>query len=78
MRKLHAFVRDRHPDAVLLEKVVVSSAVVERLQAVADGAVAEASWFEVKAGLTGVRADTYSEVEMFRIFYPHIYLRCTG
>lgn len=51
MRKLHAFVRDRHPDAVFLEKVVVSSAVIERLQAVADGAVAEASWFEVKAGV---------------------------
>ncbi|CAM9760821.1 unnamed protein product, partial [Ectocarpus sp. 12 AP-2014] len=46
VRKLHAFVRDRHPDAVLLDKVAVSSAVIERLQAVADGAVAEASWFE--------------------------------
>ncbi|CAB1105496.1 unnamed protein product [Ectocarpus sp. CCAP 1310/34] len=57
VRKLHAFVRDRHPDAVLLEKVVVSSAVVERLQAVADGAVAEASWFEAWAVVPTVLSD---------------------
>lgn len=48
MRKLHAFVKDRHPNAVCLETVVVSRAVVEQLEAVADGAVADASWFEVR------------------------------
>lgn len=47
VRKLHAFVKDRHSDAVCLETVVVSRALVEQLEAVADGAVAEASWFEV-------------------------------
>lgn len=47
MRKLHAFVRDRHPGAVCLETVAVSRALVDQLEAVADGAVAEASWFEV-------------------------------
>eukprot|EP00903_Cladosiphon_okamuranus_P015336 g14166.t1 len=46
VRKLHAFVKDRHPNAVCLETVVVSRALVEQLEAVADGAVAEASWFE--------------------------------
>lgn len=47
VRKLQAFVKDRHPNAVCLETVVVSRALVEQLEAVADGAVAEASWFEV-------------------------------
>lgn len=53
VRKLHAFVKDRHPDAVYLETVVVSRALVEQLEAVADGAVAEASWFEVRWFLRG-------------------------
>lgn len=55
VRRLHAFVKDRHPNAVCLETVVVSRALVKQLEAVADGAVAEASWFEV---MLGVLADT--------------------
>lgn len=51
VRKLHAFVKDKHPTAVCLESVVISKTVVERLEAVADGAVAEASWFEVSEKL---------------------------
>lgn len=47
VRKLHAFVRERHPNAVFLETVVVNRVLVEQLEALADGAVAEASWFEV-------------------------------
>lgn len=49
MRKLHAFVRERHPNAVFLGTVVVNRVLVEQLEALADGAVAEASWFEVTA-----------------------------
>lgn len=49
MYKLHTFVKDRHPNAVCLETVAVSKAVVEQLEAVTDGVVAEASWFEVTA-----------------------------
>lgn len=70
MHKLHAFVRDRHPDAVLLEKVAVSSAVVERLQAVADGAVAEASWFEVRAGANNGASRLLLRRRSVSDFYP--------
>ena len=47
MRKLHAFVKEKYPRAVCLETVVVSRDVVEQLDAVADEAVAQGSWFEV-------------------------------
>lgn len=47
VRKVHTFVKDRHSNAVFLETVVVSRALVGQLEALADGAIAEASWFEV-------------------------------
>lgn len=50
VRKLHAFVRDKYPNAEILDTVVVSSGMVEQLDAVADEAVAQGSWFEVTAG----------------------------
>lgn len=50
--------KEKHPSAVCLGTVVVSRTVVERLDAVADGAVAGASWFEVSAKpSTGIVAD---------------------
>lgn len=49
MRKLHAFVKEKHPDAECLENAVVSRGVVEQLEAVADEAVAQGSWFEVSS-----------------------------
>lgn len=39
--------RERHANAVFLDTVVVNRVLVEQLEALADGAVAEASWFEV-------------------------------
>lgn len=50
VRKLHPFIKEKHPNAVCLETVAVSRPVVEQLEAIADGVVAEASWFEVTAG----------------------------
>lgn len=47
MRKLHEFVKEKYPRAECLETVVVSRDVVEQLDAVADEAVAQGSWFEV-------------------------------
>lgn len=47
VRKLHAFVTEKYPRAEPLETVVVSRNVVEQLDAVADEAVAQGSWFEV-------------------------------
>lgn len=49
VRKLHAFVQDKYPNAEYLETVVVSRQLVEQLEAVADEAVAQGSWFEVIA-----------------------------
>lgn len=48
VRRLHAFVKEKHPDAECLETVAVSRGVVEQLNAVADEAVARDSWFEVR------------------------------
>ena len=47
VRRLHPFVKDNNPDAVCLETVAVSRAMVEQLNAVADEAVVRRSWFEV-------------------------------
>ncbi|CAM9110328.1 unnamed protein product [Ascophyllum nodosum] len=46
VRRLHPFVKDNNPDAVCLETVAVSRAMVEQLNAVADEAVVRRSWFE--------------------------------
>lgn len=54
VRKLQAFVKDQHPTAVCLETVAVSKGIVEQLEAVADEAVAQESWFEVKRGCSNV------------------------
>eukprot|EP00752_Nemacystus_decipiens_P004452 g4065.t1 len=57
VRKLQTFVKCRHPSAVCLETVVVSRTLVEQLEAVADGAVAEASWFEAWTVVPTVLSD---------------------
>ncbi|CAN0082411.1 unnamed protein product [Pylaiella littoralis] len=57
VRKLHPFIKEKHPNAVCLETVAVSRPVVEQLEAVADGVVAEASWFEAWAVVPTILSD---------------------
>lgn len=50
MCKFQSFVKESFPTAECLATAVVSRDVVEQLQAIADEAVAQGSWFEVRLG----------------------------
>ena len=62
VRKLHAFVKEKYPRAECLETVVVSRRAVEQLDAVADEAVAQGSWFEVTTACRLERCQIRGEV----------------
>lgn len=48
VRKLHVFMKESFPNAEFLPTAVVSRELVEQLAGVADEAVAQRSWFEVR------------------------------
>lgn len=52
IHKLHQFAKEVLPTAECLMTAVVSREVVEQLEAVADEAVAQGTWFEVWGWLT--------------------------
>eukprot|EP00904_Undaria_pinnatifida_P000303 jgi/Undpi1/10273/HiC_scaffold_28.g12725.m1 len=58
VRKLHAFVKEKYPRAECLETVVVSRRAVEQLDAVADEAVAQGSWFEAWEAVPTILTET--------------------